>query len=60
MCVGSRPDGTGLDETAPGKGSLPGGRVSGNVGWSIIILADNYNLTTTVNHKVTKAQRTPK
>ena len=37
-----------------------GGRVSGNIGCSVIILADNYNLTTTANHKGTKAQRTLK
>ncbi|MDD4580217.1 MAG: hypothetical protein PHF80_06040 [Methanothrix sp.] len=47
-------------ETAPGKGNLPGRRFSGNVGWSVIILADNYNRSMTVNHKGTKAQRTLK
>ena len=57
-CAGARGRSSrGPGETASGNGSLPGGRVSGNVGWSIIILTDNYNLTTTVNHKVTKAQR---
>ena len=52
--------GRGPGETAPGKGNLPGRSFSGNVGWSVIIIDDNYNLTTTANHKVTKAQRTLK
>ena len=52
--------GRGPGETAPGKGNLPGRRFSGNVGWSVIIIDDNYNLTTTANHKGTKAQRTLK
>ena len=35
--------GRGPGETAPGNGSLPGGRVSGNAGCSAIILTDNYS-----------------
>ena len=40
--------------------SFPGRRISGNVRCLVIVLAENYNLATTANHKGTKAQKTLK